>query len=81
MITLFKAQGCAYVRGDSIYRQFEDILLEADLRSNIASKYDAEALTENETQKIISRLRLIPAAPLYDSNREAFWLMTCSLKK
>lgn len=75
IIALFEAQGYTYVHGDSIHRQFEDILLEDDLRSYIASQYVAESLTENETQKIISRLRLIPATPLYDGNREAFWLI------
>lgn len=75
IITLFEARGYSYVHGDSIHRQFEDILLEDDLRSYISSQYAAEALTENETQKIISRLRLIPATPLYYGNREAFWLI------
>jgi len=75
IIVLFEAQGYTYVHGDSIHRQFEDILLENDLRSFIAARYAAETLTENETQKIISRLSLIPSTPLYDGNREAFWLI------
>ena len=75
IITLFEAQGYTYVHGDSIHRQFEDILLEDDLRSFLASRYAAEALTENEIQKIINRLKLIPATPLYNGNREAFWLV------
>lgn len=75
IITLFEAQGYIYVQGDSIHRQFDEILLEDDLRSFIASQYASEALTENETQKIINRLKLISATPLYNGNREAFWLV------
>ncbi len=75
IITLFEAQGYTYVHGDSIHRQFNEILLENDLRSFLVSRYAAEALTENEIQKIINRLKLIPATPLYNGNREAFWLV------
>ena len=75
IITLFEAQGYTYVHGDAIHRAFEDILLEDDLRSYIVTRYAAEALTENEVQKIINRLKLIPATPLYNGNREAFWLV------
>lgn len=75
IITLFEAQGYIYIHGDSIHRQYESILLEDDLRSFIVEKYSSEVLTENEMQKIISRLSLIPSAPLYDGNREAFWLI------
>ena len=75
IIALFEAQGYTYVRGDSIHRQFDEIILEDDLRSFIASRYANEALTENEIQKIVNRLKLIPATPLYHGNRETFWLM------
>lgn len=75
IITLFEQQGYTYVHGDSIHRQFDEILLEDDLKSFIASQYAAEALTKNEMQKIINRLKLIPATPLYNGNREAFWLV------
>ncbi len=75
IITLFEAQGYTYVHGDSIHRQFDEILLEDDLRSFLGSRYAAEALTENEIQKIVNRLKLIPATPLYNGNREAFWLV------
>jgi type I site-specific deoxyribonuclease, HsdR family len=75
IIMLCEAQGYTYAHGDSIHRQFDEILLEDDLRSFIVSQYASEALTENEIQKIINRLKLIPATPLYNGNREAFWLV------
>lgn len=75
IITLFEAQGYTYVHGDTIHRPFDEILLEDDLRAFIASQYAADNLTKNEVQRIINRLKLIPAAPLYYGNREAFWLV------
>lgn len=73
IITLFEQQGYGYVHGDSIHRHYEDILLEDDLRTFLVGKYND--LTETETEKIISRLRNIPATPLYQGNKEAFWLV------
>ncbi|MBS5063537.1 MAG: type I restriction endonuclease subunit R [Hungatella hathewayi] len=75
IIALFEAQGYTYVHSDRIHRQFDEIILEDDLRSFIASRYANEALTENEIQKIVNRLKLIPATPLYHGNRETFWLI------
>ena len=61
--------------GEEIHRQFEDILLEDDLRSFISSQYGTAGLTDVETQKIVNKLSLIPATPIYESNREAFRLV------
>jgi len=73
IIKLFEAQGYTYVHGDSIHRQFEDILLEDDLRTFLSSQFTD--LTEAETAKVISHLKNIPSAPLYSGNREAFCLV------
>jgi type I restriction enzyme R subunit len=68
-------QGYTYFHGDMIHRRFEDILLEDDLRAFLSARYAGDGLTENEMKKIVSRLELIPSPPLYDGNREAFWLV------
>ena len=75
IITLFEQQGYTYVHGDSIHRKFEDILLLDDLRAFIFDRYASDNLSENEMQKIINRINLIPSAPLYTGNRETFWLV------
>lgn len=75
IIDLFTAQDYVHVFGDNIHRKFEDILLEDDLRTFLSKKYTDETLTENEIQKIISRLKLIPSDPLYYGSRDAFWLI------
>jgi type I restriction enzyme R subunit len=65
IISLFEQQGYDYVHGDNIHRKFEDILLLDDLRSFISERYASNHLSENEIQKIINRINLIPSAPLW----------------
>lgn len=71
--TLFEQQGYDYVHGDSIHRRYEDTLLKDDLHSFLSERYSD--LSEIELEKIISHLRNIPAMPLYQGNKEAFWLV------
>lgn len=75
IIELFTVQGYTYVHGENIHRQYEDILLLDDLRSFLTVRYDAENFSDVEIQKIINKLNLINATPLYIGNREAFWLV------
>lgn len=75
IIELFTFQGYTYVHGGNIHRQYEDILLLDDLRSFLTARYATENLSDVEIQKIINKLNLINATPLYIGNREAFWLV------
>ena len=75
IIEIFQQQGYIYVHGEKIHRQYEEILLEDDLRSFLQEKYAHEGLSETEIQKIINQLTLVPASPLYVGNRAAFWLV------
>lgn len=75
IIELFRRQGYTYVRGDTIHRKPEDILLTDDLRTYISGRYAAESLSEVETQAIINRLNFISVTPIYAGNREAFRLV------
>lgn len=73
IIELFQLQGYNYVHGETIHRQYEDILLEDDLRTYLLGRYTE--LSEVEVQKIINKIALIQASPLYLGNRETFWLI------
>ena len=75
IITLFEQQGYIYINGENLHRKYEDILLLDDLRQFLFSRYADEVLSEVELQKIINRLTLIPANPLYATNKETFWLI------
>ena len=73
IVELFQLQGYTYVHGEIIHRQYEDILLEDDLRTYLLGRYTD--LSEVEVQKIINKIALIQASPLYLGNRETFWLV------
>ncbi len=73
IIELCEQQGYTYVCGEDMHRKYEDILLLDDLRSYLTSCYNG--LSDTEMQKIINKLNLINATPLYLGNREAFRLM------
>lgn len=73
IIELFQLQGYTYVHGENIHRQYEDVLLEDDLRTYLFGRYTD--LSEVEVQKIINKIALIQASPLYLGNKEAFWLV------
>ena len=75
IISLFEEQGYMYVHGDGIDRSYGDILIEDDLRAFILSRYAEEELSASELQAIVNKLSLIQASPLYNGNRETFWLV------
>jgi type I restriction enzyme R subunit len=73
IIELFKLQGYTYVHGESIHRQYDEILLEDDLRTYLLGRYTE--LSDVEVQKIINKIALVQASPLYLGNRDTFWLV------
>lgn len=73
IIELFQLQGYTHVHGENIHRQYEDILLEDDLRSFLLDRYPD--LSTGELQKIINKIALIQSTPLYTGNKETFWLV------
>ncbi len=75
IISLFRNQGYTCVPGATIHRRYEDILLTDDLSAFLKGRYSGDGLSETEIRKIIEKLSRIPAAPLYEKNREAFRLI------
>ena len=75
IIELCTQQGYTYVCGENMHRKYEDILLLDDLRSYLTLRYSKDGLSDTEMQKIINKLSLINATPLYIGNREAFRLV------
>lgn len=73
IIELFEQQGYDYVLGENIHRQYKDILLEDDLRTYLSNRY--HDLSDVEIKKVINKISLISASPLYPGNRDTFWLV------
>ena len=75
IIDLFRQENYAYVNGESIHRQYEEILLTDDLRAYLSDRYQSAGLSDAEMKKIINKLSLINSTPLYLGSREAFRLV------
>ena len=75
IIELFQQEDYTYIYGPSIRRKTDDILLLDDLSSYLTRRYQADCLGDTEIQKIVNRLSLINASPLYEGNRETFRLV------
>jgi len=73
IISIFCKQGYKHVKGKTIHRRLEDVLLEDDLRAFLSRRYPD--LLDVEAEKVVSRLKNISATPLYAGNRESFRLM------
>ena len=75
IIDLFRQEDYAYVNGESIHRQYEEILLTDDLRAYLSDRYQSAGLSDAEMKKIINKLSLINSTPLYLGSRDAFRLV------
>lgn len=74
IVELFRQEGYQYSHGDEIHRQLKDVLLYDDLRAFLSSEYPQ--LSSTEIEKVVSRIDNLPSVPLYESNREAYRLVT-----
>jgi type I restriction enzyme R subunit len=75
IIELLKKEGYTPVQGESLHRRFDEVLLEDDIKTYLQSTYSDEKLTPNEITKIINNIKLVSPYPLYDGNRETFYLI------
>lgn len=76
IIRLFESEGYSYQNGEIIHREFDEILLTAEVRSFLANRYAKDHITDAELDTCIARLENISDTPLYDGNRETYLLVT-----
>ena len=72
IVNAIKDKGYQYIHGDMLNREYEDVLIEKDLRTFLKTKYNKNKITKNEIDYIISSLRSISNNPLYDNNKVVF---------
>ena len=74
-VELLAKQGYPHHLGQTIDRSEEEVIIEADLKAFLLQKYQAEGLTENETDQIILKLKSLSTSDLYESNKQFMhWL-------
>lgn len=72
IIDLIKGKGYEYTHGDYLSREFEEVILEADLSSFLQRKYSVNGITSKEIERIIKSLKRVSSSPLYDANKKIF---------
>lgn len=73
---LFEAQGYTCVKGNTVLREYTQVLLTDDLRTFLQKQYAEEKLSAQEIERIITMLMLSPRDPLYEANKSMFRLLT-----
>ncbi len=72
IVDLIKNKGYEYVHGDNLSRQYEDVLLDDDLKSFLSNKYKDNDITDAEIDRILSSLKTVSSADVYDANKTVF---------
>lgn len=72
ILDLIKDKGYEHVHGDNLKREYEDVILEDDLRAFLSKRYAENGITEKEITRIIMSLKSVSANPLYDANKTIF---------
>lgn len=67
-------EGYKYVRGDSIHRQKNEVLLIDDLKNYLLNRYADEGLTLSEVNSIIFMLKSV-SGTLYETNKSVFKML------
>ena len=76
IIELFKKEDYAYKDGEYLHREYDEVLLAGEVRSFLANRYAKDNITDAELDTCIARLENISDTPLYDGNRETYFLVT-----
>ena len=71
-VDLLQQNGWEYTFGDDLHRQYDQTLIEDDMRAYLKSRYASENLTSGEIDAIIANLRNIGEPSLYHTLRKTF---------
>ncbi|MBI9108904.1 MAG: type I restriction endonuclease subunit R [Spirochaetales bacterium] len=69
IIELLEAEGYPHLKGESIERQPDEVLIKADLRTFLSRQYADDGITQGEIDSIIHHLDSFSTADLYESNK------------
>lgn len=74
-LELLKNEGYLHFVGDAVARSPDEVLIEQDLLHYLLKKYQKYNLTNSEAESIVLRLKSLPAADLYETNKTVMrWL-------
>lgn len=70
IISLLETQGYPHIKGNTLPRSPQDILIKDDLRAFLTQKYKDQNITPAEIDGIIRKFETLSAADLYESNKK-----------
>ena len=72
IINLIKEKKYEYVCGEDLERNYEEVIIEADLKTFLKNRYKNEEISDVEIENIIMSLRNISNIDLYYANKKVF---------
>lgn len=69
IINLLEQEGYDHIKGDTISRSVDEVLIKDDIRSFLSDRYASDGITSSEIETIIRRLESLPSSDLYESNK------------
>ena len=75
-IELLEIENFPHYLGNTIDREEEEVLIETDLKDYLLSQYSNEKLSDSEAQSIVSHIKTLSSADLYESNKKIMRILT-----
>ena len=72
IVDLISEKGYVHIDGDHLKREYEDVLLEDDLRKFLINRYADNGITKDEINQIINGLKTVSTNSLYNANKTVF---------
>lgn len=79
IIKLLGNEGYPHVKGESISRDPNDVLIKEDLRFFLSKRYAKDNITSSEIDSIIQRLETLSVADLYEANKTVMKMVSDGL--
>jgi len=72
IVGLIEGKGFTHILGSNLNREFEEVLIEEDLRAFLRSKYKENDITEGEIDRIVTSLKTVSSGDVYTANKTIF---------
>lgn len=75
IIDLLKEQDYKYIKGEQIERDFDEVVLQEDLRTYLRDRYRNDGITEQEVERAVRRIMQRDGGSLYEENKQTLSLL------
>lgn len=72
IVNLISTKGFEYVFGENLNRNYENVLIDEDIKAFLLKKYENQDITNEEIEQIILSLKAISSFDIYEANKKTF---------